>query len=159
MSQTFFKGRVLMLAIGLILAMSTVLWAKPGEKNPVSIEINVKSSIKRAVPGQAITFTVEIENKGSMMVTNLDLKCRMPEIFLFVEGKGASEFNDKKSDRSKGIIQFDSLPLVSAGEKLTYKVVCEPQEPGIVRFRASTSFDQHATGIYDEEIIVIRTGK
>jgi len=139
--------------------MTPYLWANTNDKKAVNVKINIESSHKRAVPGQVITFTVKIENKGSMMVTNLGLKCQLPEIFLLVEGKGSSKFDDKKSDISKGLVRFENLPLVDAGAKLIYKITCEPQEPGIVVFKASAFFDQHVTSICDEKIIVIRTGK
>jgi uncharacterized repeat protein (TIGR01451 family) len=97
--------------------------------------------------GKTTIYVIEVRNEGTAPCTGIEMTSVVPEGMEFVkaDGPGVSwKFE-------KGQVVFDTVPILTPGQKLVYKIQCKALKPGSAKHRAILKYDQFATSIVDEE--------
>jgi uncharacterized repeat protein (TIGR01451 family) len=100
--------------------------------------------------GKETTYVIEVRNEGTVSSTNVGLTSVIPPEMEFISAKGPVAFKQES-----GKVVFESVSILPAGEKLTYKVTCKAIKEGSAKHKAILKYDQFEKEIADEEGTVI----
>lgn len=98
--------------------------------------------------GKNTTFVLEIMNDGSSPCTNINIEYQIPEQMKFVSARVPP---GTKYSAEGNTVKFASYPILSPGQRLTYRIVCNVIDEGSAKGKATLTYDQGQTPLTDIE--------
>ena len=97
--------------------------------------------------GKTTIYVIETRNEGTGPCTGISMTSVIPEEMEFVkcEGPGVA------CNFEKGLVVFDTVPILAPGAKLVYKISYKAIKPGSAKHRAILKYNEFTTSIINEE--------
>ncbi|WDP90887.1 MAG: hypothetical protein HUN04_14770 [Desulfobacter sp.] len=98
--------------------------------------------------GKNTTYVLEIQNAGSSPGTNIKIDYQIPEQMTFVS---ANIPPGLKYTSEGNLVKFSHYPILEAGKKITYRIVCKVIDEGSAKSKATLTYDQSEKPMFEEE--------
>jgi uncharacterized repeat protein (TIGR01451 family) len=111
--------------------------------------------------GEDTSYTIVVENQGSLPATNIQIRTFVPPEMDVVEVKGPVKFNVGAGPVAGQMVVFEPMLELPVGKTARYDVFVKARKPGDVRFRAELTADQLKVGgpVIEEESTMIFTAE
>jgi len=113
---------------------------------PPAMRIGTHDTEDPVLVGQQTTYVIEVRNEGKGPCTNIRVTSQIPEAMTFVGAEGSVPFSHQD-----GQVMFEGMPILVAGERLTFRITCKAVREGSALHRATLHYDQFDQPIVSEE--------
>lgn len=96
--------------------------------------------------GETETYTIQVENTGSLAATGVVIKCILEDTMEFVSTEGPTPSNVVGK-----VVTFETLPVLDIGQMEEWRAIVRAKQEGDVRFTVSVECDQLTSPVTENE--------
>ncbi|TWT74248.1 DUF11 domain-containing protein [Allorhodopirellula solitaria] len=111
-----------------------------------ALQIMIIDSDDPVANGDEVTYTARVWNEGDAADSNVQLEMEIPDGLEFVSANGPTEFN-----QDGGVVTFDAIKSMKAGQREDYKLVAKASGSGSVKVKANLSSKTLDESVSSEE--------